>query len=82
MAIVSDFSVGGELVKMGLVPEQCSELRITCTPNNVVILETKSCVTQDWWDKFVKVVGEAKANGRVLAIHATVNIETGEVVES
>ena len=82
MAIVSDFSVGGELVKMGLVPEQCSELRITCTPNNVVILETKSYVTQEWWDKFVAVAMAAKERGRVLACHTTVNVETGEVVES
>lgn len=82
MAIVSGYSVGGELVKMGLVPENCSELRITCKANDVVTIETKSYLTQDQWDRFIDVVKGACANGQVNATHTTVNVETGEVSET
>ena len=82
MALTGGWDVGGELVKRGLVPEHCCELKITCNINNVVTLETKSYMTDEWWGKFMEVLQVACANGQVNSFHTTVNVETGEVVES
>jgi hypothetical protein len=82
MALAEGWSVGGELVKMGLVPAYCTEMRITCTTEDVLTIETKSFLTQVQWDQFMVVVKSACANGQVSAAHTTINIETGEVVES
>lgn len=82
MALAEGWTVGAELVKMGLVPENCSELRIACATNDVLIMETKSYVTEEWWDRFMVVLKGACANGQVNAIHTTVNLETGEVSET
>lgn len=82
MALAEGWTVGGELVKMGLVPAHCTEMRITCTTNDLVTIETKSFLTQVQWDQFMDVVKGACANGRVNAAHTTVNVETGEVIES
>lgn len=81
MALAGGWDVGGELVKRGLVPEHCSELKITCSISNVVTVETKSYMTEEWWKRFMEVFDGACANGQVNSFHTAINVETGEVVE-